>query len=70
MNSHTVSDLVSESQTLNVSRYSLPPDGLVSLGSDLSLWGARKAALTAALCMLNGATNGIPVTLNCPPIEA
>lgn len=70
MRAYSVHDLVTESQTLNVSRYSLPPNSLVHPGSDLSLWASRRVAITVALCMLNGAMNGVSVTLNCPSIEA
>jgi hypothetical protein len=70
MTSYTVPQLVSESQNLNVSRYSLPSDSGILPDSDLSRWHSRKVAVMVALCMLNGATNGIPVTLNCHPLEA
>jgi hypothetical protein len=69
MKSYTVPQLVSESQSLNVSRYSLPYNSGILPDSALSHWHSRKVAIMVALCMLNGAMSGIPVTLNCPPIE-
>ena len=68
MNALSVRDLITRSQELNAKRYKIT-SATAHHGSDLGQWGSHRAALIAAINLLNGTESALKVTLSCPSSE-
>ena len=64
----TFQDLLNVSQRANASRHLIAGSD-ASFGSELGTWGSRKAAIRAALVMMQECPNALCVTLQCPESE-
>ncbi len=68
MTALSVRDLITRSHDLNAQRYSITSP-TAQHGSDLGRWGSERAALIAAINLLNGTESALKVTLSCPQSE-
>ncbi len=68
MTTLNVRDLIIRSQDLNAQRCRIT-SATATHGSDLGRWGSQRAALIAAINLLNGTESALKVTLSCPQLE-
>jgi hypothetical protein len=68
MTALNVRDLIIRSQDLNAERCRIT-SATAHHGSDLGQWGSHRAALIAAINLLNGTESALKVTLSCPQSE-
>ena len=64
----TFQDLLGISQQANAQRYTIPGD-CADYGTKLGAWGSHKAAVRAALAMMQECPNALCITLQCPESE-